>query len=50
MGRSYIFTADPSDELYPGGASHTVVKSLDRPRMILPGMDSDTLLSRIESN
>jgi hypothetical protein len=32
-------------ELYPDGASHAVVKSLDGSRRILPGMDFDTLLS-----
>jgi hypothetical protein len=35
-------------ELYPGGASHAVVKSLDGSRRTLPTMDSDTLLSILD--
>jgi hypothetical protein len=35
-------------ELYPGGASHAVVKSLDGSRRTLPTMDFDTLLSILD--
>ncbi len=35
-------------ELYPGGASHAVVRSLDGSRRTLPGMDFDTLLSILD--
>jgi len=35
-------------ELYPGGASHAVVKSLDGSRRIRPTMDFDTLLSILD--
>ena len=35
-------------ELYPDGASHAVVGSLDGSRTILPGIDFDTLLSVLD--
>jgi hypothetical protein len=35
-------------ELYTGGASHAIVKSLDGSRRTLPGMDFDTLLSILD--
>jgi hypothetical protein len=35
-------------ELYPDGASHAVVGSLDGSRTILPGLDFDTLLSILD--
>jgi hypothetical protein len=35
-------------ELYPGGASHAVVKCLDGSRRTLPTMDFDTLLSILD--
>ena len=36
-------------ELYPDGATHAVVGSLDGSRTILPGLDFDTLLSILDS-
>ena len=35
--------------LYPGGASHAVVKSPDGSRRMLPGMDFDTLLAVLDA-
>jgi hypothetical protein len=35
-------------ELYPGGASHAVVKGPDGSRRILPGMDFPTLLAIVD--
>jgi hypothetical protein len=36
-------------ELYPDGATHAVVGSLDGSRTILPGLDFDTLLYILDS-
>ena len=36
-------------ELYPGGASHAVVKNFDGSRRTIPDMDFDTLLSILDS-